>query len=359
MAGKAHNGSAEIANRTWACVAGAIACVLGVLAFAGDAFGSLPSVPALAGTATQPAQSAAAAVAPVSRAAAAATGAASADGEAAAPSGPATSAVREAVQSTSGPVAAAGKTAAEAAGATTEAATSVAAPVAKSAAHTVEQALTGTSGTIHYVAATGETAGKALAPLVETSSKGAGALLAQVSKDSRGLESAVSDAGSALQDAAVALPVASGRRLGAPSGGARGARHVELAPAPSIAASKALAGLQERLEGRGASQLKLPSSLPRVPPGPSGAGGITVGPSHEARAARASARWRAPLGTAPMPMPGGVPSSAAGAFGVAASVCLTLAALLLLGVPRAIRTLRLSAEPRLAAAFVLIPERPG
>jgi hypothetical protein len=58
-------------------------------------------------------------------------------------------------------------------------------------------------------------------------------------------------------------------------------------------------------------------------------------------------------------MPGGVPASAAGAFGAAVAVLLALAGLLLLQVPPALRRLRLSAAPWLGAAFVLIPERPG
>jgi hypothetical protein len=48
-----------------------------------------------------------------------------------------------------------------------------------------------------------------------------------------------------------------------------------------------------------------------------------------------------------------------GGSGMGLSTFLTLAGLLLLGAPRAMRRLRLSCEPWLTACFVLIPERPG
>jgi hypothetical protein len=64
------------------------------------------------------------------------------------------------------------------------------------------------------------------------------------------------------------------------------------------------------------------------------------------------------------PAPGSAPSGASGAAsgggsGAGVSSFLTLAGLLLLGAPRAMRRLRLSCEPWLAGCFVLIPERPG
>jgi hypothetical protein len=63
------------------------------------------------------------------------------------------------------------------------------------------------------------------------------------------------------------------------------------------------------------------------------------------------------------PPPGPAPSGASGVAGVGSSgagvsIFLTLAGLLLLGAPRAIRRLRFSFEPWLAGCFVLIPERP-
>jgi hypothetical protein len=61
----------------------------------------------------------------------------------------------------------------------------------------------------------------------------------------------------------------------------------------------------------------------------------------------------------PPPAPGGAAGSAAGSSGLALSGFLTLAGLLLLGAPRAMRRLRLSCEPWRTACFVLIPERPG
>ena len=61
----------------------------------------------------------------------------------------------------------------------------------------------------------------------------------------------------------------------------------------------------------------------------------------------------------PAPAPSGASGSAAGFSGVALSGFLTLAGLLLLGAPRAMRRLRLSCQPWRTACFVLIPERPG
>jgi hypothetical protein len=65
-----------------------------------------------------------------------------------------------------------------------------------------------------------------------------------------------------------------------------------------------------------------------------------------------------------IPPPGPAPTgsfggSAAGASGIALSGFFTLAGLLLLAGPLAMRRLRLSCQPWLTAFFVLIPERPG
>jgi hypothetical protein len=71
------------------------------------------------------------------------------------------------------------------------------------------------------------------------------------------------------------------------------------------------------------------------------------------------------VGSAPVsPVPGPAPSGASGAAvggssGVAPSAFLSLAGLLLLAAPLAMRRLRLSSRPWLTACFVLIPERPG
>ncbi|MCW3020039.1 MAG: hypothetical protein JWN10_2347 [Solirubrobacterales bacterium] len=67
-----------------------------------------------------------------------------------------------------------------------------------------------------------------------------------------------------------------------------------------------------------------------------------------------------PIIPAPAPAPSGaVGGSAAGGSGVALSGFFTLAGLLLLAAPRALRRLRLSCQPWRTAFFVLIPERPG
>jgi hypothetical protein len=66
-----------------------------------------------------------------------------------------------------------------------------------------------------------------------------------------------------------------------------------------------------------------------------------------------------PVSPGPGPAPSGAAGSSAGAAGLALAGFLTLAGLLLLGAPRAMRRLRLSCQPWLTACFVLIPERPG
>ncbi|MCW3056685.1 MAG: hypothetical protein JWO21_654 [Solirubrobacterales bacterium] len=401
MAGKPHNGSAEIAIRTPARLAGALAGVLSALAFAGTASATVPAAVELAGTAAQSAQRATSAVAPVSEAAAGATDAA----RSSVPSAGVASAV-EAVPSTDARLAEASR---PAAGPATEAAGVVLPPIAKAGVQTVEHPLASASGGIADVGAGGESARKAV-PLVTVTSKGAGALLAVAANGSQRVESAVTGAASALQSAA--RPVAAAavgssssfptptagltvlRELGIPTsdgalvrgraahsgiGGAgslqRPATAVAPGPprsAPASAGSDAgratslstlaygtLTGLQERAEGLGAPRVLVPSRLLGPAPWSSGAAGTSVGATHQVSAARVSGRSRAPLGTAPVPMPGGVPASAAGGFGAAVALLLALAGLLLLAVPRALRRLRLSAAPWLGAAFVLIPERPG
>jgi outer membrane biosynthesis protein TonB len=75
-----------------------------------------------------------------------------------------------------------------------------------------------------------------------------------------------------------------------------------------------------------------------------------------------SAVGNSPVSPAPGPAPGGASGAAVGGGapgGAAISIFLTLAGLLLLAGPRAMRRLRLSCEPWLTACFVLIPERPG
>jgi hypothetical protein len=88
-----------------------------------------------------------------------------------------------------------------------------------------------------------------------------------------------------------------------------------------------------------------PTITGTVPPG-GGHGGSAVG--------------NAPVSPAPGPAPGGASGAAVGgSSGVAPSAFLSLAGLLLLAAPRAMRRLRLSSRPWLTACFVLIPERPG
>jgi hypothetical protein len=72
-----------------------------------------------------------------------------------------------------------------------------------------------------------------------------------------------------------------------------------------------------------------------------------------------SGMGNAPVSPAPGPAPSGASGSMTGGSGTAPLTFLTLAGLLLLAAPRALRRLRLSCRPWLAACFVLIPERPG
>jgi hypothetical protein len=62
---------------------------------------------------------------------------------------------------------------------------------------------------------------------------------------------------------------------------------------------------------------------------------------------------------APSPSPGGTLGAVASATGMAFSIFLTLAGLLLIGGSAMTRRLRFASEPWRAAPFVLIPERPG
>jgi hypothetical protein len=90
-------------------------------------------------------------------------------------------------------------------------------------------------------------------------------------------------------------------------------------------------------------------------------GATAVGPSDQGDGGPATDGGR-PITPSPGPAPGGAGGGvAAGASGgaVGLSGFLTLAGLLLLAAPRALRRLRLSRRPHLTAFFVLIPERPG
>jgi outer membrane biosynthesis protein TonB len=110
-----------------------------------------------------------------------------------------------------------------------------------------------------------------------------------------------------------------------------------------------LLGTQRVLSDTSTSFADAPLSLAAVagPPAGGGHGGGTPGGS-------------TPVSPGPGPAPGGAAGgSAAGTSGLALAGFLTLAGLLLLGAPRAMRRLRLSCEPWLTACFVLIPERPG
>ena len=90
---------------------------------------------------------------------------------------------------------------------------------------------------------------------------------------------------------------------------------------------------------------------------------ITLGGPATAPVSRARREAPPPAGgppsPGPSPSPGGVVSGSAAGAGVGFLILLTLAGLLALGPPGALRRLRLAAEPLGAAPFVLIPEHPG
>ena len=156
-----------------------------------------------------------------------------------------------------------------------------------------------------------------------------------------------------------------GRSSGPPSGPGAGAIAGSVSVAGLSAAQRA-AELSCQLSGMagtanddcGASWLGAQVSLSvqavgfRAPTGsrtgpPDGGYGDSVGGSH-------------PVVPAPAPAPSGaVGGSAGGGSGVSPAGFFTLAGLLLLAAPRALRRLRLSCQPWRTAFFVLIPERPG
>jgi hypothetical protein len=104
-------------------------------------------------------------------------------------------------------------------------------------------------------------------------------------------------------------------------------------------------GFLSSSSARGATSVASLPAATQDPPGGSGHGGSAV--------------ESPPAGPAPpAPPSGGASGGSMGASAPALSGFLTLAALLLLGGPRAMRRLRLSCEPWLTACFVLIPERP-
>jgi hypothetical protein len=94
-----------------------------------------------------------------------------------------------------------------------------------------------------------------------------------------------------------------------------------------------------------ATAASLAAAATGAPPADGGHGGSGMG--------------NAPVAPAPGPAPSGASGSMMGASGIALLTFLTLAGLLLLAAPRAMRRLRLSCQPWLTACFVLIPERPG
>lgn len=159
----------------------------------------------------------------------------------------------------------------------------------------------------------------------------------------------------AQAQASLATPIASGGRHTPPAMTASqraGSLSCELAALGGSTTDNCAAGWLggKRLLGAGAAGFdpgteSLVTNTTGGPPGDSHSGAAAGG---------------APISPAPGPAPSGASGAAVGgSSGVAPSAFLSLAGLLLLAAPRALRRLRLSCRPWLPACYVLIPERPG
>lgn len=129
------------------------------------------------------------------------------------------------------------------------------------------------------------------------------------------------------------------------------------AGASSVGPVLALMGAGSRsgpAASRAASEQSLAIATPRSPTSIAS----LAASSPEPTAHGAIGRGAPPL-SPPAQGPGGASGAGTGASTATSALYLALAALLLLGAPRALRRLRLTGEPWLTASFDLIPERPG
>ena len=161
--------------------------------------------------------------------------------------------------------------------------------------------------------------------------------------------------GPETQDSGTAAVVAVGARAAMTAAQRAGTLSCELAALGGSASDNCTVGWLggKRIMSSTAGPTHRVSFLTSATTGLSGGGGSGHG---------GSAVGNAPVSPAPGPAPGGASGAAVGGGapgGGALSIFLTLAGLLLLAGPRAMRRLRLSCEPWLTACFVLIPERPG
>jgi hypothetical protein len=156
-----------------------------------------------------------------------------------------------------------------------------------------------------------------------------------------------------------------GRSSGPPSGPGAGAI-VASVPVAGLSAAQRAAELSCQLSGMagtandncGASWLGAQASLSAQAEGFRAPSGSRTGPPDEGYGD--SVGGSHPVIPAPAPAPSGaVGGSAAGGSGVSPAGFFSLAGLLLLAAPRALRRLRLLCESWRTAFFVLIPERPG
>jgi hypothetical protein len=161
------------------------------------------------------------------------------------------------------------------------------------------------------------------------------------------IHSAAEQAGSAAEIVSLGVAV---RKTASRLGGQLSCELSALAGRSPGSCGAGLLGVQRLLLGSGTTLSGVSISLD-----PSANGVVPERGSHGS----STAVGGAPAGPAPGSSTGGSSGAAVGASGPAPSAFLSLACLLLLGAPRALRRLRLSSRPLLTASFVLIPERPG
>jgi len=386
MRDKAHNPSGRIVRGRVACLLLVLCIPLSTLLGAGNAYAGAPLTLAIGGVTTV---ATAPATAPVGTVAAQALGAppnpvtsptAAAPGVTATPlakapmsnaagvggGGPALA--KATTQSAAATITTLGKAVTPSAGhvlaVVSNAATQALAPTVQS----VGRIVTPSSGLIHLATSSSEPSAGALATVLKAAVGSVTGIATPASRTGASLGSAPP---AALRGAigalahglpAAATPAAAGTtagtdRLATPMPGLTA---VALAGASGCALFRLQGLLGERCR---AGHPPGPSFPGRSPGSLLGAAGSalatsTVGAGSGGSDTRAGPGSHGVPGAVPIPAPSGVSGSAAAA-GFAVSICLTIAALLLLAAPRAMRRLRLPREPWLDARFVLIPERPG
>jgi hypothetical protein len=373
MLSKSHDASARIADKRMALAFGAaVAGLLGVLVFAGQAGADVPVAGVLGSVTTRPTQAVAstgqsvtnvaapsskdlpqAAVSVVAPATKVVTQRVSsttqAAGDVVAP------AVRTATQSAGSVVAPATKVVTQGVSSTTQAAGDVVAPAVRTATQSAGSVVApATKVVTQGVSSTTQAAGDVVAPAVRTATQGAGDVVAPATKVvTQGVSSTTQAAGAGTRAAPETLAPA----LSDPSS------------SPPLSAAPPSLGVEEPQLPLGGGQSSKGVGGPTILPGshsiPSvGVASMAFAPlgalvAHPASGAGHNGSPPASIPSSPGPSPGGVSESTVAACGVALSIFLTLASLAMLVAPRAMCRLRDASEPWRLAPFVLIPERPG